>query len=86
MITRYDEFVEGLVIAHTAPNWPATIQLELLIEAIRSIRPDLAAANSELQIHSVNNQSPMCINPSRIVWIEIDRLNSNHRTVELLAS
>ena len=72
MISKYDKLVEGHVIAHTAPICPATVQLDLALEAIHSIRPDLTAAKLEPQIHGVNNQSPICINPSRFVWIEID--------------
>lgn len=72
MIPRYDQLIQGHVIAHTAPICPATVQLDLAIEAIRSIRPDLAAAKLEPQIHGVNNQSPICINPSRFVWLEVD--------------
>lgn len=72
MIPKYDKLIGGHVIVHTAPICPATVQLDLAIEAIRSIRPDLAAAKLEPQIHGVNNQSPICINPSRSVWIEVD--------------
>lgn len=72
MIPRYDKLIAEHVVAHTAPICPATVQLDLAIEAIRSIRPDLAAAKLEPQIHGVNNQSPICINPGRFVWIEAD--------------
>ncbi|KAI1085457.1 hypothetical protein F5B20DRAFT_587488 [Whalleya microplaca] len=72
MISKYDRLIEGHIIAQTAPICPATVQLDLVIEAVRSIRPDLGAAKLEPQIHVVENQSPICINPGRAVWIEAE--------------
>lgn len=72
MISKYHKLVAEHIFAHTASICPATVQLDLAIEAIRSIRPDLTATQLEPQIHNVNNQSPICINPSRFLWIEVD--------------
>ncbi|KAI0902041.1 hypothetical protein F4806DRAFT_502023 [Annulohypoxylon nitens] len=72
MIPKYEKLIVGHVIAQTASICPATVQLDLVIEAIRGIRPDLAAAKLEPQIHVVENQSPICVNPSRGVWIEAE--------------
>jgi acyl transferase domain-containing protein/thioester reductase-like protein/acyl carrier protein/SAM-dependent methyltransferase len=71
MIPKYDTLVKGHVIAQTAPICPATIQLELAIEAVRGLKPELASSGLEPQIHAVENQSPVCINPARAVWIEL---------------
>ncbi|KAI0138702.1 hypothetical protein F4776DRAFT_670564 [Hypoxylon sp. NC0597] len=71
MIPKYERLIVGHVIAQTASICPATVQLDLVIEAVRSIRPDLAAAKLEPQVHVVENQSPICVNPSRGVWIEV---------------
>jgi acyl transferase domain-containing protein/thioester reductase-like protein/acyl carrier protein/SAM-dependent methyltransferase len=70
MISKYDALINGHVIAQTAPICPATIQLELAVEAVRGLQPDLAVSRLEPQIHAVENQSPVCINPARAVWIE----------------
>ncbi|KAJ5998815.1 Type I Polyketide synthases (Type I PKS) [Penicillium sp. IBT 35674x] len=77
MIPKYEKLIEGHVIAQTAPICPATIQLELAIEAVRILRPDLAGSALEPQIHAVENQSPVCINPSRALWIEV---TAHHNT------
>ncbi|KAJ5930367.1 polyketide synthase [Penicillium verhagenii] len=69
MIPKYEKLIEGHVIAETAPICPATIQLELAIDAVQLIRPDLADTLMEPQIQAVVNQSPVCINPARAVWI-----------------
>ncbi|KAJ5639455.1 Type I Polyketide synthases (Type I PKS) [Penicillium longicatenatum] len=77
MIPKYEKLIEGHVIAQTAPICPATIQLELAIEAVRIIRPDLAGSTLEPQIQAVENLSPVCINPARAVWIEVTAQDSH---------
>ncbi|KAI1102926.1 hypothetical protein F4804DRAFT_353299 [Jackrogersella minutella] len=72
MIPKYEKLIVGHVIAQTASICPATVQLDLVIEALQSIRPDLAAAKLEPQVHVVENQSPICVNASRGVWIEVE--------------
>ncbi|KAI1804327.1 hypothetical protein F4811DRAFT_552992 [Daldinia bambusicola] len=72
MIPRYEKLVAGHVIAQTAAICPATVQLDLVIEAVRNIRPDLEAARMEPQIHVVENKSPICVNPARAVWIGLE--------------
>ena len=72
MIPKYEKLIAGHIIAQTAPICPATVQLDLVIESVLSIRADLAAARLEPQVHNVENQSPICVNTERSVWIEVD--------------
>ncbi|KAI0114740.1 hypothetical protein F4814DRAFT_459633 [Daldinia grandis] len=72
MIPRYERLVVAHVIAQTAPICPATVQLDLVIDALRGIRSDLETSKLEPQIHIAENQSPICINPARAVWIELE--------------
>lgn len=72
MIPKYERLIVGHVIAQTASICPATVQLDLVIEAVRGLRPDLAAAKLEPQVHVVENQSPICVNPARGFWIELE--------------
>ncbi|KAL8784611.1 MAG: hypothetical protein Q9213_003866 [Squamulea squamosa] len=72
MISKYDKLVAGHVIARTASICPATVQLDLAIESVQTMRPDLAAAKLEPQIHGVENQSPICIDPARALWIYLE--------------
>ncbi|KAI1187676.1 putative polyketide synthase [Nemania serpens] len=74
MIPLYDKFVVGHVIAQTAPICPSIVQLDLVIEAIRGLHSEIEAANLEPQIHLVENQSPLCINPARQVFIEAEEI------------
>ncbi|KAI0109236.1 putative polyketide synthase [Nemania sp. FL0031] len=72
MIPMYDKFIVGHVIAQTAPICPSIVQLDLVIEAVRSIHSEIVAAGLEPQIHLVENQSPLCINAARQVFIETE--------------
>ncbi|KAI0964716.1 hypothetical protein F4678DRAFT_468269 [Xylaria arbuscula] len=71
-IPLYEKFVVGHVIAQTAPICPSIVQLDLVVEAVRSISPEIVAASLEPQIHLVENQSPLYINASRHVLIEVE--------------
>ena len=71
MTAKYHDLVSGHVFVQTAPICPATVQLDLIIEAIRSVRPDLADAQMTPRIEGVKNQSPICANASRATWIDL---------------
>ena len=72
MIPLYDKYVAGHIIAQTAPICPSIVQLDLVIEAVRSIHSDIEAAALQPQVHLVENQSPLCINSARQVFIETE--------------
>ncbi|KAF3055676.1 Conidial yellow pigment biosynthesis polyketide synthase [Daldinia childiae] len=40
---KYEDFISGHLIANTAPICPATLEVDMTIEALMSIRPDFAA-------------------------------------------
>jgi acyl transferase domain-containing protein/thioester reductase-like protein/acyl carrier protein/SAM-dependent methyltransferase len=67
---KYKSLVSGHLFAETAPICPATVQLDFVIEALRSLRPDLVAAKLEPQLHGVQCQLPVCVDPTRSLWIE----------------
>jgi len=72
MIPKYERLLAGHIIAQTAPICPATVQVGLAIEALRSLQPNLVALKLEPQIHGVDNQSPLCIDPARSVWLDLE--------------
>lgn len=72
MIKKYEEFVAGHHIAQTAPICPATLEVDIAIEALLNLRPGLSAANFQPQIHTVENQAPICVDPSRAVWLDYE--------------
>ena len=80
MIPKYKRLVSGHVVAETAPICPATVQVDLAIEGIRSIRPGLLDSGHEPQVQGVENQSPICIDPDRSVWLEVTALGRDGHT------
>ncbi|KAL9639049.1 MAG: hypothetical protein Q9164_001184 [Protoblastenia rupestris] len=80
MIKKYDEFVSGHFIAQTAPICPATLEVDMAIEALFSLRPDLAASNFQPEIHGVDNQAPICVDPSRAVWLDLEAVDADFHT------
>ena len=80
MIKKYEEFLSGHFIAQTAPTCPATLQVDLAIEALLSLRPDFAASNLQPQIHRVKNQAPICADASRAVWLDLEAVDGNFHT------
>ncbi|RMZ66368.1 polyketide synthase [Pyrenophora seminiperda CCB06] len=80
MIPRYEQIVAGHTIAGAASICPATVQIDVTIEAIRSLEKELAENNVQPQINNVLNRVPVCVDPSRSVWLDLEALNAN-RTV-----
>ena len=82
MIRKYEELVSGHVIAQTAPICPATVEIDVTIEALLSLRPDLETIGLQPEIHNVSNQAPICIDPTRAVWLSVQAVSSDFRTWE----
>lgn len=72
MIPNYEEMVSGHTIAQTAPICPATLEVDIAVEALRGLRPDFATAHFQPRIQNVDNQAPLCVDPSRSVCLEAD--------------
>ncbi|EED22683.1 polyketide synthase, putative [Talaromyces stipitatus ATCC 10500] len=74
---RYKELVSGHIIAQTAPICPATVEVDIAIEALISLYPDFSSSGLQPRICNVDNQSPICIDTSRSVWLDVDSQNVN---------
>ncbi|GJN86551.1 type I iterative polyketide synthase [Purpureocillium lilacinum] len=72
-IPEYEKFVKGHIIANTAPICPSIVQLDMVIEAARTLHSDSGSPKLEPQIHLVDNLSPLCVNHRRTVFIEIEK-------------
>jgi acyl transferase domain-containing protein/nucleoside-diphosphate-sugar epimerase/acyl carrier protein/SAM-dependent methyltransferase len=79
MIPKYTELVTGHVIANTAAICPATVEVDLAIEGLRTLYPGVTDT-MQPQIHSVDNQAPICVDPSRSVWLEYQALDDTAHT------
>ena len=75
MTKEYEDFVSGHLIAETAPICPATLKVDMAIEALRSLRPELAAAGMQPSIQNIENHAPICVDPTRIVWLDYEALD-----------
>ncbi|KAK7717983.1 Type I Iterative PKS [Diaporthe eres] len=75
-IKQYEDLVLGHVITQTAAICPATVEVDIAIEALFSLRPDLDASNMQPEIHDVENQAPICVNPARSVWLDLKATDS----------
>jgi malonyl CoA-acyl carrier protein transacylase/acyl carrier protein/SAM-dependent methyltransferase len=68
---RYIEFVSGHLIVQTAAICPATLEVDIVIEALFSLRPELKAPGLQPEIKDVSNQAPICNDSSRMVWLDL---------------
>ncbi|KAH8691966.1 putative polyketide synthase [Talaromyces proteolyticus] len=74
---KYLEFVSGHIIANTAPICPATVEVDIAVESLISLYPDFGASGLEPRICNVDNQSPICIDQSRSVWLDVQSEESD---------
>ena len=70
MIKKFEDYVSGHTIAQAAPLCPSTLQLDIAIEALSTLRTDFAASNLQPQLKGLENHAPMCIDSSRQVWLD----------------
>lgn len=76
-VKQYVDVVSGHITAKAAQTCPATFEIDLAIQAITSIRPELAMANNLYpQIYNIVNQSPIS-DPSRVVFLDFERLGTD---------
>ncbi|KAL6230185.1 hypothetical protein BDW75DRAFT_245050 [Aspergillus navahoensis] len=72
MIKKYEDYISGHFIAQTAPICPATLEMSIVIEALHSLKPELQDSKYLPRIQDVENQSPICVDPSRAVWVDLE--------------
>ena len=70
MIPEYEKLMMGHVVAYTAPICPATVQIGLAIECVRSLLP--SGSQLQPQIQGMQNEAPICIDKSLSVWLDLE--------------
>jgi malonyl CoA-acyl carrier protein transacylase/nucleoside-diphosphate-sugar epimerase len=73
---KYEKLLSGHIIAQTAPICPATVQIAMAIEAAQNLLRATAIADLEPRVLSVENHSAICRDPSRLVWMDFDPVQS----------
>lgn len=66
---KYKSFISGHLIAQTAPICPATLQVDMAIEALFSLHPDWTSSAMQPVVLDMTNHSPLCVDPSRTVFL-----------------
>ncbi len=74
---KYKSYISGHLIAQTAPICPATLQVDMAIEALFSLHPQWAASVMQPVVLDMANHSPLCVDPTRSVWLEFETLNDS---------
>ncbi|KAI9045893.1 putative polyketide synthase [Aspergillus affinis] len=76
----YVEPVSGHVVASTAPLAPASFLLDIVIEALHTL-PE--AKGKIPQVHAVTSDAPLCLDPSRTLWIELHATDNHKQTWDI---
>ena len=77
-VRQYLDVVSGHKMAKAAQFSPAVFAIDMAIQAITSIRPDLSVASKlHPQIFNVVNQSPIFVDSSRTVFLDFECLDAD---------
>ncbi|CAM1507798.1 Fc.00g046460.m01.CDS01 [Cosmosporella sp. VM-42] len=74
---KYMELISGHVIAETAPICPGTLQVDMAIESLFSLHPEWKADGLVPMVQDLTNHSPLCVDPSRMAWIDFQPLDED---------
>ncbi|KAI0842739.1 hypothetical protein F5Y06DRAFT_304448 [Hypoxylon sp. FL0890] len=74
---KYKAFVSGHLIVQTAPICPATLEVDMAIEALYSLHHEWKEAGLVPVVHDMVNHAPICANDSRVVWLDFEALNDD---------
>lgn len=68
----YKSFIMGHVAVQTAPICPATLEIDMAIEALRSLLPESESSlNLQPVVHRVQNHMALCMDPTKEVWLDL---------------
>ncbi|KAK2042689.1 hypothetical protein LZ31DRAFT_632527 [Colletotrichum somersetense] len=73
---KYKKLISGHLIAQTAPVCPGTLQIDMAIEALFSIRPDWRSLGLQPVLHDMANHAPLCVDPTRTVWLDLESVDA----------
>ena len=70
MTEKFQNYLLGHVVAQTAPLCSSVVQLEIIVEALLSLRP--SGSMVQPQIQKLESHNPMSLDPSRVVWLDAE--------------
>lgn len=74
-VPRFQTLMGGHKTAQTAPICPATVQMDLAIDALSQIVPTGTDFNPE--ILNISNTAPICDNPAAQLWLDFKAMDAN---------
>ena len=72
MTEKFKDYVSGHRIAQTAVVCPTTLQLDIAIDALMSLRPDFTDLSFQPQLQGMDSHTPMALDLSRSVWLDAE--------------
>ncbi|KAL9078107.1 MAG: hypothetical protein Q9157_002962 [Trypethelium eluteriae] len=75
--TPYKSYLSGHLIAQTAPICPATLMVDMAIEALFSLHPQWITSAMQPVVLDMTNHLPLCFDPTRSVWLQFETLNDS---------
>ncbi|KAJ5787111.1 hypothetical protein N7457_002101 [Penicillium paradoxum] len=77
-VKQYVDVVSGHTMVTTGQACPASFEIEIALQAITSIRPELTEGEAlHPRIFNISNQAPMLVDPSREIFLDFDSLGSD---------
>jgi acyl carrier protein len=73
----YKSFISGHLIAQTAPICPATLQVDMAIEALFSLHSEWVSSAMQPVVLDMANHSPLFVDPTRLVFLQFETLNES---------
>lgn len=74
---QYHRFFATHVIAQTAPICPATLEIDMAIEALFSLNPEWRSAGFSPVVHDMLSHSPICADSTRVFYIDLEPLDKS---------
>ena len=75
----FQELMAGHTVANSQPLCPSTLQLDIATEAIRSLCPEFPISDFQIDLRNLENQSPICRDSSREVWLDVTAPDQSRR-------
>ena len=77
MVKKFSDYVSGHIIAQTAPLCPSTLQLDIAIDSLTSLRPDFADSGLQPQLQGMDSHAPMPLDPSKFSWLDAETIDAD---------
>ncbi|KFA73892.1 hypothetical protein S40288_00920 [Stachybotrys chartarum IBT 40288] len=67
---HFQSYVNGHHIAQAAYLCPSTLQLDIAMSALRTLRPEFQDSRFLPALEGMTNHAPMTLDPSRFIWLD----------------